>query len=146
MDEANAGHYRANAAALSTKLDALDRALKRKLTPFKDKPFLVFHDAYQYFEVAYDLRAVGAITSGPDRQPGARRLSRIKSEITRLGPVCVFSEPQFAPKLVQTLMGESVAKTGVLDPEGSTLAPGPGLYFNLMNDLADNLVGCLTAR
>jgi len=144
-DGVNAGRYHANAAALSAKIDALDRTITRKLAPVKDKPFFVFHDAYQYFEVSYALHAVGAITTGPDRQPGAGRLSRLKAEIARLGPTCVFSEPQFAPKLVQTVVGAGRTKTGILDPEGSTLAPGSQLYFNLMNDLADNLVRCLAA-
>lgn len=144
-DPRNAPRYRDNAKTLNAKLDALDDQLGVTLAPMKDRPFIVFHDAYQYFETSYGLKAAGSITVSPERMPGARRVVEIKQKISALGPTCVFSEPQFEPKLVQTLIGGTRAKTAVLDPEGSTLAPGPELLFNLMRNLADNLVTCLTA-
>lgn len=143
-DPANALRYRQNAVALGVKLDALDAELAAKLAPVKDKPYVVFHDAYHYFEARYALRAIGSITVSPDRGPGARRLADVQEKISTLGPACVFSEPQFEPKIVQTLKRGTAARTGVLDPEGSVLAPGPDLLFNLLRDLADNLVRCLT--
>jgi zinc transport system substrate-binding protein len=88
---------------------------------------------------------VGSITVTPDRAPGAHRVAEIKEKVEGLGATCVFAEPQFEPKLVQTLVHDTHAKTGVLDPEGSTLAQGPELHFTLMRNLADNLVGCLAA-
>ena len=142
-DQANAVRYHDNAAALTSKLDRLDADLRRTLMPMRNKPFIAFHDAYQYFEAAYGLKAVGSITVTPERAAGARRIAEIRDKISGLGSICVFSEPQFEPKLVQTLVSETQAKTGVLDPEGSTLAQGPDLYFNLMRNLADNLVRCL---
>ena len=146
-DAPNAARYRANATAMYAKLDALDAELKVKLTPVTAKPFVVFHDAYQYFETSYGLNSVGSITVSAERMPGARRVLALKQRIDALagaGSVCVFTEPQFEPKLARMLAGETHARTGVLDPEGSALAIGPELHFNLMRDLADNLVRCLT--
>jgi len=144
-DPANAARYRANAAALNIKLDALDADVRGKLAPVKHKPFIVFHDAYQYFEASYGLSAAGSITVSPDRLPGARRIAEIKHKLDSLGVTCVFAEPQFEPKLVQTVIGGTRARTGVLDPEGSSLAQGADLHFNLMRNLADGLVKCLAA-
>jgi zinc transport system substrate-binding protein len=44
---------------------------------------------------------------------------------------------------VTTVIAGTGARTGVLDPEGAALAPGPELYFQLMNGLAESLVHCL---
>ncbi|MBY0512249.1 MAG: zinc ABC transporter substrate-binding protein [Rhodospirillaceae bacterium] len=144
-DPANAARYDANAGVVIGKLNALDAELHKKLARVKEKPFVVFHDAYQYFEASYGLNAAGSLTVTPDRAPGARRVAEIKDKVNSLGRTCIFSEPQFEPKLVQTVVGETRAKTGVLDPEGSTLAQGPDMHLTLMRKLADGLVECLSA-
>jgi zinc transport system substrate-binding protein len=143
VDAANTATYAANAATLSVRIDALDAELKRSFSDVKDRPFVVFHDGYQYLESRYGLNAVGSITISPERMPGARRVGEIKAKIKTLQAACVFAEPQFEPKLVQTLIDGTSARTGTLDPEASTLPPGPELYFDLMGGLAANLTRCL---
>jgi len=145
-DPGNADIYRRNAAQVVARLDALDTRLRAQLAPVASKPYVVFHDAYGYFEARYGLAHVGAITISPERPPGARRLAEIRTQINNLKAVCVFSEPQFEPKLIQSLFSESNTRFGVLDPEGSTLAPGRDLVFNLLQDLADNFVRCLASQ
>ncbi|HYF85194.1 zinc ABC transporter substrate-binding protein ZnuA [Azospirillum sp.] len=144
-DPAGAEAYRTNADRTLQQLDALDAELKAALAPVKDKPFVVFHDAYQYFEARYDLSAVGSITVSPDRRPSAKRLSAIRAKIGGLGAACVFAEPQFEPALVQTVVEGTKAKTGVLDPEGTELPEGETLYPTLLRNLAASLRGCLGA-
>ena len=144
-DPADAEVYRTNADRTLQALDALDAELKATLAPLKDKPFVVFHDAYQYFEAHYDLSAVGSITVSPDRRPSAKRLSAIRAKIAGLNAACVFSEPQFEPTLVRTVVEGTKAKTGVLDPEGADLPEGEALYPTLMRNLAASLRGCLGA-
>lgn len=143
LDRANAARYAANASALERRLDALDAALRQRLGAVGGVRFVVFHDAYQYFERRYGLAAIGSITVTPESQPGARRLQAIRDKIRTLGARCVFREPQFEPRLVDVVISGTAARTGVLDPEGALLARGPELYFNLMNGLADGLMRCL---
>ena len=142
-DKANAATYRANAKALGERLDALDAELKATLAPVADKRFVVFHDAYQYFEKRYGLNAAGSITVNPDRPPSAKRLAVIRDRIKALGPTCVFAEPEFEPKLVDTVIEGTQARKGVLDPEGAALPEGPDLYETLMRSLAKGLTECL---
>jgi zinc transport system substrate-binding protein len=142
-DPENAEHYAANGAAVARRLTALDDDLRRRLAPLKGAGFVVFHDAYQYFERRYELTAIGSITVSPERPPGARRLAAIHDKIASAGVRCVFSEPQFAPRLVETVIAGTGARGGVLDPEGGALPRGPQLYFSLMNGLADSLLHCL---
>jgi zinc transport system substrate-binding protein len=146
-DAANAARYKANAAALTERLAALDAELKTTLAPIKDRPFVVFHDAYHYLEERYGLNAVGAITVSPDQRPSAQRLSQLRTKISSLDAACVFAEPQFEPTLVATVVATVVEKTpaerGILDPLGASLQDGPELYFMLMRGMAASLVSCL---
>lgn len=142
-DSAHAEAYRANARDLAARIDALDAELAATLAPVKDRPFIVFHDAYQYFESQYGLAAAGSITVSPDQPPGARRLSEIRATIAERGAACVFREPQFEPKLIELVIEGSGARQGELDPEAASLAPGPELYFEMMRGLARNIAGCL---
>lgn len=142
-DAANADAYRANAARTVQALDALDAELKATLAPVRDKPFVVFHDAYQYFQARYGLNGVGAVTVNPERRPSAKRLSDIRARIKTLGAACVFAEPQFEPALVDTIVQGTKARKGVLDPEGAELADGADLYPALLRNLAAALKDCL---
>ncbi|HWT62764.1 MAG TPA: zinc ABC transporter substrate-binding protein ZnuA [Ochrobactrum sp.] len=143
-DPEHAAQYEKNAADYAEKLDALTKDIDSELQPVKDKPFIVFHDAYQYFENRFDVKAAGSITVSPEKAPGAGRIKDIHEKIKSLGAVCVFSEPQFEPKLVNTVIDGTEAKTGVLDPLGSELKDGPDLYPQLIRNLADSLKGCLS--
>ena len=145
-DPANALTYEANQKTLNDKLDALDTEIASTIAPVKDKPFIVFHDAYQYFEHRYGVRVSGSITVSPESIPGAQRVSEIHSKVADLGATCVFAEPQFEPKLVNVVLEGTSAKSGVLDPEAATLSPGPDLYFDLMRGIASSLKSCLSAQ
>ncbi|GAC1040794.1 zinc ABC transporter substrate-binding protein ZnuA [Rhizobium sp. No.120] len=145
-DPANALTYEANQKTLDDKLDALDAEIASTLAPVKDKPFIVFHDAYQYFEHRYGVRVSGSITVSPETIPGAQRVAEIHSKVADLGATCVFAEPQFEPKLVNVVLEGTAAKSGVLDPEAATLPQGPDLYFDLMRRIASSLKTCLSAQ
>jgi len=142
-DAENAARYRANAEMVAARLDALDGELQTTLAPGKRRPFIVFHDAYQYFDRRYDLDAAGSITVSPERQPGAARLQRLRRKIGELGAVCVFAEPQFEPTLLQTVVAGTKARTGTLDYLGAGIPPGPDAYFATMRALARSLTDCL---
>lgn len=143
-DPANALTYQGNQTALNNKLDALDREIVTALSPVKDKPFVVFHDAYQYFERRYSVRVAGSITVSPETIPGAARVAEIHDKVAKLGATCVFAEPQFEPKLIDVVIEGTSAKSAVLDPEAATLKEGPELYFELMHGLVNSLKNCLS--
>ena len=143
-DPDNASAYKANLDALNTRLDTLDKKLVETVAPIKDKPFIVFHDAYQYFEHRYHVKVAGSITVSPETLPGAARLKQIHAKIVELGATCVFAEPQFEPKLVNVVLEGTSAKSGTLDPEAATLEAGPDLYFQLMDIIGTSLKTCLS--
>lgn len=141
-DPANAALYAANAQAAQAEVATLIEDIAVELAPVRDVPFLVFHDAYQYFEAAFGVTAAGAIALSDAAAPGPARVAALRDMAEARGVLCVFSEPQFDPKLVETVFGD-VATHGVLDPMGSQLEPGPGLYPQMLRDMAGAMVDCL---
>ncbi|TRB02925.1 MULTISPECIES: zinc ABC transporter substrate-binding protein ZnuA [Rhizobium/Agrobacterium group] len=142
-DAGNAATYQANTKKLIDDLDALDTELAETVKPIKDKPFIVFHDAYQYFEHRYGVKTAGSITVSPETLPGADRVKQMQEKVRQLGATCVFAEPQFEPKLISVITEGTAAKSATLDPEAATLEPGPDLYFKLMRGIAGSLKDCL---
>ncbi len=143
IDPDRAQRYRENAARMAERIGALDAELMRRLEPVREVPFLVFHDAYQYFEGRYGLSAVGAVVIDPERPPGAQHLADLRGRIAASEARCIFAEPQFKPDLVERLREGTALRAGTLDPLGADLPPGSGHYEAMMRALAASLVGCL---
>lgn len=145
LDPANFDIYQSNARRLMDQLAKLDAEIEQTLKPVTGVPYIVFHDAFQYFERRYGLAAAGSITANPDQPPGARRLQELRAAIIDRRAACVFREPNFEPTLVQSMAEGTSARTGVLDPEGVLLPAGTALYFDLMRGMAASLKECLSA-
>ena len=143
-DPENAAIYRANGTALRRRLDRLTAEITAMLAPLRDRPFLVFHDAYQYFENRFGLHSQGSIVATPELPLGADRLRRIRDRILKFDAVCVFTEPQFRARITSVAVEKSRARLAVLDPLGANLAAGPDLYFELLRNIARSMQGCLS--
>lgn len=142
-DPANGALYRANAVAAREGLQALSKSIAARLDPVRDRPFLVFHDAYRYFESEFGLTAAGAISLGTGAPPGAGRLSELREQASANGIKCIFREVQFSPRLAEIVAEGTGARLGLLDPVGSTLEFGPENYDALMLGLAEGFRSCL---
>lgn len=145
-DPDNAGVYFANAAAATEELETLNAEISAILDPVRDGSYIVFHDAYQYFEVAYDFPASGAISLSDAADPSPARIAEIQGRIRDEGVDCVLSEPQFSAGLVATVLDGTEAATAVIDPLGSAFEPGPDLYPQLIRTLATSLSECLQGQ
>ncbi|MFD3191821.1 zinc ABC transporter substrate-binding protein [Sedimentitalea sp. HM32M-2] len=143
-DPENAGTYFANAAAAREEIATLSAEVNAILEPVRDGRFIVFHDAYHYFETAFEFPASGAISLSDAGDPSPARIAEIQGRIADENIQCVLSEPQFNSGLVATVMDGADAKTSVLDPLGSNLETGASLYPQLLRNLANSLVDCLS--
>ncbi|MEO0692066.1 MAG: zinc ABC transporter substrate-binding protein [Pseudomonadota bacterium] len=142
-DPDNAGAYFANAAAAIEEMEALSAEITATLDPVRGGSFIVFHDAYQYFETDFDFPASGAISIGDATDPSPARVAEIQGRIRDEGVDCVLAEPQYNPGLVATVLEGTEASTGVIDPLGASLEPGPALYPQLLRNMAATLAECL---
>lgn len=143
-DPGNTDQYQTNSTAMLDRLDALIKETSVELAPVQGGSFIVFHDAYQYFETRFGLAATGSITVNPEVMPGAERVREIQGKLRKNNVQCVFSEPQFEPKLIEVVTEGTQTKSGLLDPLGATLEDGPDLYFNLIRNMARSFRECLS--
>ncbi|MEW7986901.1 MAG: zinc ABC transporter substrate-binding protein, partial [Candidatus Thiodiazotropha sp.] len=146
LDDAHSAVYRKNSRDLLNRLHTFDYELRSELKPVANTPYIVFHDAYQYFEAHYGMHTLGTVNISPEQLSGARHIHRLRQTIKERGARCLFTEPQFEPKLAHTLLEGLAVSIGELDPLGKQLLPGPDCYFSLMKELADNLLDCLSGE
>lgn len=142
-DPENAGAYFANAAAGRAELEALTAEVNEILEPVRGGTFVVFHDAYQYFETDFDFVASGAISLGDATDPSPARIAEIQGRVRDEGVECVLAEPQYNAGLVTAVLDGTDANTGIIDPLGVDLEPGPMLYPRLIRNMATTLAECL---
>ena len=143
IDPGRADAYLKNAAATQERIFALEKSLRTRLVPVRRRAFIAFHDAFQYFEFAFGLNSKGAIAVDPARPPGARRLAELRAALAEYDIGCVFSEPQFEPDLVRTVVEGTRIGTGTLDPLGFGVEPGPDAWFAIMRGLGEAVAECL---
>jgi zinc transport system substrate-binding protein len=132
-----------NFERFEARIEALDADLAARLTPLQGKPYFVFHDAYGYFEDRYGLGARGVFSLSHEVQPGARHVNLLRQQLSDAGPSCVFSEPQFTPRLVDSLTQGLPVRRAELDPLATDHAPSATAYENALRELGERLAGCL---
>ena len=142
-DPANAATYASNASVLIERLDALTEETAAETASVRGKPYIVFHDAYQYFEKRFGLTAVGSGVVNSERSLGVRRVMELRDKIRELGASCVFAEPRFDPGLVDVLIEDTPARAGIVDPLGTNVDRGPELYFSVIRNMAASFRTCL---
>ena len=140
MDKENSSTYKSNSKKAIKEIDMMVKEIKSEMN--KDLKFVVFHDAYQYFENRFDISVLGALTVNTDVLPGAEQLAEIREVIEHENVNCIFSEPQFNPDIINAIAMDTNVKTGVLDPLGATLEPGKDLYFDLIKNISKSFKGC----
>ena len=140
IDPNNKSTYEKNAANAIDDLEELINVTKSKIN--SNATYIVFHDAYQYFEQRFGIEVIGALTVNPEVLPGAKQLSEIREVIEHENVNCLFSEPQFNPSIANTIAKDTGIKAAVLDPLGAELEPGKDLYFELISDMASSFENC----
>ncbi len=144
VDPGNASAYNKNAHEFVHELEDLTKEIKAMVAPVKDQPFLVFHDAYRYFEDRFGLAAVGSASVSEDRAPSVKRIRDLRNKVRELGVVCVFSEAHFDQRLVETIIEGTEIRKGILDSLGVKVEDGPELYFTTLRDMATSAIECLS--
>ena len=140
LDPANKSTYMANADKTIEDLDRLIKEVNRSLS--KDISYVVFHDAYQYFEKRFGVTSAGALTLNPDVLPGAKQIIDIQNLIKEKNIKCIFSEPQYNPKIIETLANDTNILTGTMDPLGANLDSGATMYIKLIMNIANSIKNC----
>ncbi|MDA1350337.1 MAG: zinc ABC transporter substrate-binding protein [Proteobacteria bacterium] len=140
LDPSNKSNYEKNAEKMISSLDDLIERVSTTIP--KNSSFIVFHDAYQYFENRFNIKAAGALTLNPEVLPGAKQIAEIQEIIEHDSVKCIFSEPQYNPKIIEMLSADMKVLTSVLDPLGANIEAGPEMYNDLILEIASSLKDC----
>ena len=140
LDPSNKNQYEKNAAKVINSLNDLINEVNSSIS--KDVSYVVFHDAYQYFENRFGVSSAGALTLNPDVLPGAKQILDIQDIIQDKNIKCIFSEPQYNPKIIETFANDMNISTGVIDPLGASLEKSSEMYNELILNIANSLKKC----
>lgn len=146
-DPEHAAAYAANAAAASGEMASLKAATLATLAPFAGGTFITPHDGYQYFETAFGMPAMGAISLTDASTPGPARIAELQAKVASGDVTCVLTDPQTSPEWTEVLRDGSIAKTAMVDPDGGSQAAGldslEALYPAIIRQIAAGLAECL---
>jgi len=145
-DPVHASRYSANGRSVQQRLETLEKQLSAMLDPVRENQFIVFHDAFQYFENRFNLSGVGSVLVHSGHAPSAKRLYQIRKKVLGKEAICLFREPQFAPKMADRIVSGTQAQIGTLDPLGAGVEAGPEAYFNILRMIGNSMAACLKGR
>jgi zinc transport system substrate-binding protein len=139
-DPNNKNVYYSNAEKLNHSLNELIKKINLSIN--KDARFIVFHDAYQYFEKRFDVSSAGALILNEEALPSAKKVLEIHKIIKKQNINCIISEPQFNPNIIKSIAQDSRILTRSFDPLGSSFDTNKNLYFEMILSLSNSLKDC----
>ncbi len=145
LDPEHAGIYSDNANNMLTELDSLIAKLRQELEPVKHMQYFVYHDAYQYFEKAFDLSRSIPVVKDTEGTLRATQRELLEKEAEDNNIHCLFGEPYHGENVVESLAEQLNLHVSYLDPMGLEDKSSPeGSYMTMMEDIASTLKACLT--
>jgi len=113
IDPADRDLFAKNAQAYDRQLLALEREIAKQIAtiPPASRTMIVFHNAWQYYDDRFGLRTLGVIELAPGQEPNPSYVADLV-RLARANHVrAVFAEPEYSPKLIQTLAESAGIKT-----------------------------------
>lgn len=140
IDPANAATYTANWDAFNAEMQAVEQEVNTKLRPYRETPFIVLHDAFQYFEATFGVEAEAFIVPGDGSTPGPAQIKALRDHLERNPATCAFTAPQENESLLRTVIEGQGTRIAMLDPMGDGAMP----FATLIRKFADDMVACLS--
>lgn len=142
IDPKNKETYKTNAAVGQKDLTDLATDISKTLNGVRRRSFIVYHDAFQYFENDFNFTAAGAISPSDAAPVSPARIAAIRSMIEKEGIDCILSEPQYSQGLIQSVSSGTEVNLGIIDAIGAGITIGPDLYNTLMRNMAKTFADC----
>ncbi|MCK5918227.1 MAG: zinc ABC transporter substrate-binding protein [Cocleimonas sp.] len=138
--------YQKNLADLQQKIQKFTNRFHSESQSFQNKPYLVFHDSWNYFSTTFHLPKLASINLHADIQTGVKTIMQTRRKIKQSQAQCLFSEPLFRPKTIAILTEGFPIKTIELDTLGSHLKSDDDLYIELLRYTARQIKNCLSPQ
>ena len=140
LDAKNSQYYASNAAQVISELRALNTNINHILHQYKSRPFIVYHDGYQYFEQEYGLQNIGSIVSGHHIVWGPKTMQRLKHVIKAQDIKCILIEANTPRHVLDSLKKITNLNTAEVNIEFSLGTD----YFKMMQQNAEMIKNCLS--
>jgi zinc transport system substrate-binding protein len=144
MDPANAALYTRNAKDYADRLNRLADEFVQLGKTLCNPRVVTQHGVFDYLAAAIGLEIVGVVQAHPGQEPSAAEMLKLTKAIKEKQAVALFTEPQYPPKIAQTLAKETGIPVALLDP----VANGPDsvpldYYETIMRRNLETLKGTL---
>ena len=136
--------YQQNLKQLTQRLSVLQQQISQQLKDYQHKPYLIFHDALQYFEDEFNLRNGSFVTSSAEHKMGIKYISALRQKIIQKNIHCIYYEPPHIPKLIYRLTAQQDITLLPLDPLALRYEAGTELYFSSIKHIAKQFESCLS--
>ncbi len=120
FDSAHGDDYKKNSQLLIQQIRDANQVARLKLQPFKNSPYLVFHDGWHYLEQAYGLDKPHVISLQEGLPPGLKTLYKLRQEIREEKINCLIASPNSNKRVIKTLTEKLPVKVVWLSPNAAT--------------------------
>jgi zinc transport system substrate-binding protein len=139
---AQAEKFKQNAKQTNDKILQTSKKIIAGLQISNKKNFLVFHDAYYYFEDYFKVFASGSVVIDPALPQTPKKVSEVIKNLENNNIKCIFKEPNSSVSMINNLIKSKKIKVIELDAEGVSINSGKDLYFEILNQTSKSLLQC----
>lgn len=139
----NAKIYQTNLEEFTQAIQTASTEIKEQLALVKNKPYVVFHNSWQYFSDYYGLREAIVLSSQHGISAGVKTMRETRKKIVSEGVVCVFSDPGIRTGQVNALIKKLNIKTVEIDVLQSKFAADNRSYMKWLKKTGADIKTCL---
>lgn len=112
LDPDNAPYYDENLAALTERINDLDRRITEAVAtiPQENRKLLTYHDSFPYFGPRYGLEIIGAVQPSDFTEPSAREVAQLIRQIRESGVPAIFGSEVFPSPVMAQIAREGGAE------------------------------------
>ncbi len=143
LDAQAADDYKKNLAAFSRLVKEQEQVIREALAPFRGSNYLVYHDAYRYFEESYGLAHRAVVALNPEVNPGAKHLLELERIINEQGVNCLLIEPESSSRVVKLLTENSGVRVQMIDPMATGMKVSEQGYVLFLQAVAEKIKHCI---
>lgn len=139
LDPDNAPAYAQNAATAQADLAAVSA---RVATQVNGARYVVYHDAFHYFEDRFGAKALGFLSASDATDPSPRDVAEMRAVLSDAGVPCLLADTTSKDRVIATVSDGQDVTVVAVDALGQDLDAGPGLYVALIEKLGNALAAC----
>ena len=145
VDPSHAGAYRRNADLYIDRLSALDKKIRKALSPLSGEAVVTAVPAFTYFLKRYGIEEAATIISVPGKESSGRHLRSVITLMRKRKIRIILTVPQFPPGIPNLVAEETGAKVVVATQLPGSL-PGTDTYIEMLQEDVRRILNALGER